>query len=147
MEYNRSEFLIETVVPEDELIISRTDLNGIITYVNETFAQISGYAVDELIGKPHNVIRHPDMPSEVFKGLWQTLKAGKKWGGFVKNMRRDTGYYWVYAEVSSVFREGELVEYKSIRTPIRYEEKLEYQKHYDDMRREAGERQRVVTYM
>ncbi len=147
MEYNRSEFLIETVVPEDELIISRTDLRGIITYVNETFAAISGYTSEELIGKPHNVIRHPDMPSEVFKGLWQTLHAGKKWGGYVKNMRSDTGFYWVYAEVSGVFKEGELVEYKSIRIPIRSEEKLEYQKRYDAMRREAGERERIVKYM
>ncbi len=147
MEYNRSEFLIETVVPEDELIISRTDLQGIITYVNETFAAISGYTSEELIGKPHNVIRHPDMPSAVFKDLWQTLQAGKKWGGYVKNMRSDTGFYWVYAEVSAVYKEGELVEYKSIRTPIRSEEKLEYQKRYDAMRREAGERERIVKYM
>ncbi len=147
MEYNRSEFLIETVVPEDELIISRTDLRGIITYVNETFAAISGYTSEELIGKPHNVIRHPDMPSAVFKDLWQTLQAGKKWGGYVKNMRSDTGFYWVYAEVSAVYKEGELVEYKSIRTPIRSEEKLEYQKRYDAMRREAGERERIVKYM
>ncbi len=147
MEYNRSEFLIETVVPEDELIISRTDLRGIITYVNETFAAISGYTSEELIGKPHNVIRHPDMPSAVFKELWQTLQAGKKWGGYVKNMRSDTGFYWVYAEVSAVYKEGELVEYKSIRTPIRSEEKLEYQKRYDAMRREAGERERIVKYM
>ncbi len=147
MEYNRSEFLIETAVPDDELIISRTDLKGIITYVNETFAEISGYTSAELVGKPHNIIRHPDMPSEVFKGLWQTLQAGKKWGGYVKNMRSDTGYYWVYAEVSGVYKAGELVEYKSIRTPIRHEEKLEYQKRYDAMRREAGERQRIVKYM
>ncbi len=147
MEYNRSEFLIETTVPEDELIISRTDLKGIITYVNETFAEISGYTSAELVGKPHNIIRHPDMPSVVFETLWQTLKAGKKWGGYVKNMRSDTGFYWVYAEISGVFKEGELVEYKSIRTPIRNEEKLEYQKRYDAMRREAGERQRIVKYM
>ncbi len=147
MEYNRSEFLIETAVPEDELIISRTDLTGVITYVNETFAQISGYTSAELVGKPHNIIRHPDMPSEVFKELWQTLQEGKKWGGFIKNMRSDTGFYWVYAEVSGVFKEGELVEYKSIRTPIRYEEKLEYQKLYDAMRLKAKERRRIVKYM
>ncbi len=147
MEYNRSEFLIETAVPDDELIISRTDLKGIITYVNETFAEISGYTSAELVGKPHNIIRHPDMPSAVFQTLWQTLKEGKKWGGYVKNMRSDTGFYWVYAEISGVFKEGELIEYKSIRTPIRNEEKLEYQKRYDAMRHEAGERQRIVKYM
>ncbi len=147
MQFNRSEFLIETEVPEDELIISRTDLSGMITYVNETFAEISGYEINDLIGKPHNIIRHPDMPSSVFKQLWETLQSGQKWGGYVKNMRSDTGFYWVYAEVSGVFKEGVLIEYKSIRTPIRCQEKLKHQKLYDEMRLKAGERRRVIDYM
>ncbi len=146
MQFNRSEFLIETEVPEDELIISRTDLSGMITYVNETFAEISGYKIDDLIGKPHNIIRHPDMPSVVFKQLWETLQSGKKWVGYVKNMRSDTGFYWVYAEVSGVFKDGALVEYKSIRTPICYQEKLKHQKLYDEMRLKAGEKCRNVEY-
>ena len=106
----------ETIVPNDELIVSRTDLNGKITYANETFAQISGYEIDELIGKPHNIVRHPDMPHSVFKTLWETIKRGEMWKGYVKNLRKDGGYYWVYAEVSRVFKNGVLVEYKSIRT-------------------------------
>ena len=78
MEFNESEFLIETIVPQNELIISRTDLKGIITYANETFAQISGYSVDELIGKPHNLVRHPDMPKRVFTDMWnKTFKQSK----------------------------------------------------------------------
>ncbi len=67
MEYNNSEFLIETEVPQGELIISRTNLKGEITYANDIFAQISGYNVEELLGKPHNIVRHPDMPKAVFK--------------------------------------------------------------------------------
>lgn len=146
MEYNEAEFMIETDVPEAELIISRTDLNGKITYANDAFAIISGYTCEELVGKPHNVVRHPDMPSAVFKELWETLRRGEQWSGVVKNMRRDKGYYWVKAIVSGVYKNGELVEYKSLRTPVSYEEKLEAQRLYDKMREEAGERRRRVIY-
>jgi aerotaxis receptor len=144
--YNESEFLVETEVPEDELIISRTDLSGKITYANETFCEISGYTQEELIGKSHNIVRHPDMPKAAFEDLWQTLKAQKQWKGIVKNMRKDKGFYWVEALVSGVYKNGELVEYKSLRTPISYETKLKYQKLYDTMRRENGEPVRKVIY-
>jgi PAS domain S-box-containing protein len=146
MEYNESEFLIETIVPEGELIISRTDLKGVITYANKTFAEISGYEVEELIGKPHNIVRHPDMPSAVFKELWETIKAKKQWTGIVKNLRKDRGFYWVHAIVSGVYKDGVLVEYKSLRTPISFEEKLEHQRLYDKMRRENGEKVRKIIY-
>ena len=146
MEYNESAFLIESEVPENELIISRTDLQGKITYANDTFAEISGYKVEDLIGKPHNIVRHPDMPSVVFKELWETLKQKKQWSGIVKNMRSDKGFYWVKAIVSGVYKNGELVEYKSLRTPITYEEKLQAQRDYDKMRLDAGERVRKVIY-
>jgi len=146
MEYNQSEFLIETEVPQEELIISRTNLKGQITYANETFAEISGYEVEELIGQPHNIVRHPDMPSSVFKELWETIQAKKQWSGVVKNMRSDKGFYWVKAIVSGVYKNGELVEFKSLRTPVSYEEKLEAQKLYDKTRAENGEKIRKVIY-
>ncbi|BFU78433.1 hypothetical protein ALC152_16480 [Arcobacter sp. 15-2] len=146
MEYNESEFLIETLVPQDELIISRTDLKGNITYANDTFAQISGYKMGELIGKPHNVVRHPDMPKCVFKEIWDTLQEKKQWKGIVKNLRKDTGYYWVHATISGVYKDNELVEYKSIRTPITYEEKLKYQKLYDEHRNRDKENIRSIIY-
>ena len=146
MEYNESEFLIETEVPEDELIISRTDLNGVITYVNETFCDISGYEMDELICKPHNIVRHPDMPAIAFKELWETLQNKKQWIGVVKNLRKDRGHYWVQAIISGVYKNGVLVEYKSLRTPISYDEKLKHQKLYDRMRKENGEKIRKVIY-
>ncbi|MFV0562601.1 PAS domain-containing protein [Malaciobacter mytili] len=147
MQYNESEFLIETIVPKDELIVSRTDLKGNITYANETFAQISGYEVEELIGKPHNIVRHPDMPKKIFKELWKTLQEGKSWSGFIKNLRKDRGYYWVYAQISAVKKDGKLVEYKSIRTPISFEDKIKYQRLYDKIKKQNNESIRVVSYI
>ena len=146
MEFNSSEFLIETIVPEEELIVSRTNLSGIITYANETFAEISGYDIEELIGKPHNWVRHPDMPKAIFKDLWESLEKKGRWSGVVKNLRKDSGYYWVYAEISGVYKDGELVEYKSIRTPISFENKSHYQKKYDEMKENEGELVRKVIY-
>lgn len=146
MEFLNSEFLIETIVPEDELIISRTDLKGIITYANDTFAAISGYSADELVGKPHSIVRHPDMPRAVFKEMWEKLSRGEQWGGVVKNLRKDRGFYWVYAVVSGVYKDDLLVEYKSIRSPVSFETKLKHQREYDIMRSRAKERVRRVVY-
>ncbi len=141
------DMFLETEVPDHELIISRTDLKGNITYVNETFAMISGYDPDELIGKPHNIVRHPDMPKSVFKELWETLNRGENWQGFVKNRREDGGYYWVHAEISGVYKDGKLIEYKSLRTPIESETKINMQNKYDAMRKEEEKNSRVVMYL
>ena len=146
MNYNMSEFLIETPVPEHELIISRTDLSGKITYANETFCEISGYEMSELLGQSHSLVRHPDMPKTVFSTLWSTILDKKQWKGIVKNLRKDGGFYWVEAIISGVYKEGKLVEYKSLRIPISTEDKLHYQKHYDKIREENGEPKRSVTY-
>ncbi|MDD2449755.1 MAG: PAS domain-containing protein [Sulfurimonas sp.] len=146
MQYNESEFLFETEVPLEEIIISRTDLKGNITYANETFCEISGYEADELIGKPHNIVRHPDMPSAIFSELWEALYNGEHWRGIIKNLRKDRGYYWVEAIVSGVFKDGVLVEYKSIRSPVSRDEKIMHQKLYDKIREENGEKVRKITY-
>jgi len=138
-------FFEETDVPEGELIISRTDFNGNITFANELFASISGYSVDELVGKPHSIVRHPDMPKSVFKDLWGTLKRGELWSGYVKNMRKDGGYYWVYAEVSAMQKDNQLVGYKSMRSPIDKETKKEYQDKYDNLRKEEEKSCRIVS--
>ena len=146
MEYNEAEFLFETIVPEDELIVSRTDLNGNITYANDAFVEISGFARDELIGKQHNIVRHPDMPTVIFSDLWETIKKEKKWNGNVKNIRKDNGYYWVNATISGVYKDGKLVEYKSIRVPISEDVKLKSQKEYDKLKVENNEKQRHIVY-
>ncbi len=146
MEYNESEFLFETEVPENELIVSRTDLNGIITYVNDTFIKISGFSESELIGKNHNIVRHPDMPKSAFIDLWDTIKKEKKWNGNIKNIRKDKGFYWVNATISGVYKDGKLVEYKSIRIPLNNQEKLESQKKYDRAKINNNEKLRHIVY-
>ncbi|MGE4381745.1 MAG: PAS domain-containing protein [Arcobacter sp.] len=146
MEFLSGNFLCETIVPKGELIVSRTDLKGNITYANETFALISGYEVDELIGRSHNIVRHPDMPKVIFKELWEDLKSKGSWSGIVKNLRKDEGFYWVFAEISGVLKDGKLVEYKSVRTPISFDEKLKYQLLYDELKKQNNEPIRKVVY-
>ncbi len=141
------DMFMETEVPENERIVSRTDFTGNITYVNETFAEISGYKPEELIGKPHNIIRHPDMPRSTFADLWETVKRGDAWEGYVKNRRKDGGYYWVFARVSTVIKNGEAIEYKSVREPVSTDKKIEMQKLYDSLRSEEEETTRVVLYV
>jgi aerotaxis receptor len=141
------DIFMETEVPEGEVIISRTNLRGVITYVNETFATISGYSPAELIGHAHNILRHPDMPKSVFKELWDTISAGNTWEGYVKNRRKDGGYYWVYASISGVYRGGELVEYKSLRSYVDPEKRREMQALYDAKRLEEGDSVRTVMYL
>ncbi len=106
---------IETPFPEGRLIVSRTDPEGIITHVNQAFVMMSGFTEDELVGTPHYILRHPDMPAVAFKGLWDTLETTPTWNGYVKNLRKDGGFYWVYATVITNIREGEVVGYSSVR--------------------------------
>ncbi len=106
---------VETPMPDGRLIVSRTDADGIITHVNTSFVEMAGYAEDELIGAPHYILRHPDMPTAAFTVLWTTLQSGRKWHGYVKNLRKDGGFYWVYASVIPNVRGGELIGYTSVR--------------------------------
>lgn len=106
---------IERPYPDGKLIVSRTDLDGILTHVNDAFVEISGYTEDELIGKPQHILRHPDMPAAAFEDLWRTVKAGNKWHGYVKNLCKDGSHYWVYATVVPNVRRGQTVGYTSVR--------------------------------
>jgi aerotaxis receptor len=106
---------LETPYPDGKLIVSTTDKNGLITHVNKSFIEMSGYTEEELINSPHSILRHPDMPSVAFKDLWDTVNQGHKWQGFVKNLRKDGGYYWVKATVIPNIRHGEVVSYTSVR--------------------------------
>ncbi len=99
----------------EELIISKTDTNGNITYANRLFMRVCNYSEDELLGKPHNMIRHPDMPKGVFHGMWESLRAGKEFFGFIKNSTADGNYYWVFANVTPDFEDGRIVGYYSVR--------------------------------
>ncbi|MCA1468631.1 PAS domain-containing protein [Bradyrhizobium sp. IC3195] len=109
---------VEYPVSDETLIVSRTDLKGKLTYFNEDFLAAAGFTSAELMGQPHNIVRHPDMPPEAFDNLWDTLKAGKPWLGAVKNRRKNGDFYWVLATASPIRENGEVKGYTSIRTKL-----------------------------
>jgi len=101
--------------PHGETMVSTTDLKGRITYCNPAFVALSGYERDELLGQPHNLIRHPDMPEEAFRDLWATVAAGRPWSGVVKNRRKDGDHYWVMANVTPLMEGDRPIGYMSVR--------------------------------
>lgn len=128
----------EYVLSDTDFLVSQTDEKGRILFANEDFCKIAGYTLDELIGQPHNIIRHPDMPKAAFKDLWDTVQKGKIWTGYVKNRTRDGGYYWVYATVfpNIACEEGKCGFMSCRRKPSR-EEIAEAESLYQTMRQEA----------
>ena len=111
----------EWYYPQNSFILSETDEHGNILYANNLFCEIAGYTQEELIGEPHNIVRHPDMPKIAFKGLWDDIQSKGFWSGYVKNLRKDGGYYWVYATVLKRIVNSK-VQYLSVRvTPPRSE--------------------------
>jgi len=105
----------EVVFPPSEQLVSITDLRGVITYVNDNFAKVAGYTPDELIGKNHNIVRHPDMPAAAFGDLWVKLKNNQAWRGMVKNKCKNGGFYWVDAYVTPLTTDGVVTGYQSVR--------------------------------
>jgi aerotaxis receptor len=101
--------------PASEMLVSATDLSGNIQYCNPAFVSVSGFSREELIGEPHNIIRHPDMPREAFADLWATVRAGRSWTALVKNRRKNGDHYWVRANVTPVMEHGKVVGYLSVR--------------------------------
>ena len=100
---------------EDDQLVSTTDLKGVITGVSPAFVNISGFSEQELIGRSHNIVRHPDMPPQAYRSLWETVKAGRTWNGRVKNRCKNGDYYWVDAHVSAITDNGHIVGYRSLR--------------------------------
>ena len=106
----------EVPFPDNEFIVSKTDLKGKITYGNALFIKLSGYTEEELLGAPHSILRHPDMPKAVFKLLWDTIQAGNEIFAYVKNLAKDGSYYWVEAQVTPSFDDnGTIIAYHSVR--------------------------------
>lgn len=106
----------ESPFRDDEMIVSKTDLKGRITYANEVFERVSGYSMKELIGQPHSIVRHPDMPRCVFKLLWDTLQVKQEIFAYVVNLAKDGSHYWVFAHVTPTFdARGNIVGYHSNR--------------------------------
>ncbi len=119
----------EIMLDDTSLLVSETDSKGNIVYANDTFLEVAQYQLDELIGKPHNIIRHPDMPRSAFKNLWKTIKNGEVWEGFVKNYTKSGNFYWVYA---TVFPYGDN-HYLSVRKMATRDEIEKYEKIYKKM--------------
>lgn len=115
MRVNQPVTNVEIPLDDHTLIVSKTDLKGQITYINRDFLDISGFSEAELIGQPHNIVRHPDMPAEAFTDMWRDLKAGRPWIGLVKNRCKNGDYYWVLANASPIRENGQVVGYISVR--------------------------------
>lgn len=92
----------EFLIPEGKIIMSETDLKGYITKVNDVFCEMSGYTEDELLGKPHSIIRHPEVPGGIFADMWKTIQSGRGWSQIVKNRRKDGKFYWLRANVGPI---------------------------------------------
>ncbi len=130
---NKVTLLDEEYLFEGRVIISQTDAKGIITFANRMFCEISGYSVDELTGKPHNIIRHPDMPKAAFEKMWETIKGGQVWNGLVKNLRKDGRYYWVDTEILPIYTNNKITGYVAARKPASKKNVQETEKLYKKM--------------
>ena len=106
----------EYVLQDDRPIVSKTDLKGKITYVNAYFIEVSGFNESELLGAPHNLVRHPDMPEAAYADLWNCIRRGEQWSAPVKNRRKNGDYYWVIANVTPIVENGKVIGYMSVRT-------------------------------
>jgi PAS domain S-box-containing protein len=129
----------EYLLHDDTMIVSKTDIKGRLTFFNDQFVTISGFTEGELMGKPHNIVRHPDMPPEAFEDLWTTLEAGKPWAGAVKNRRKNGDFYWVMASATPIWENGKVTGYMSIRTKLAQDQREEAEKVYGLIReKQAG---------
>ncbi len=124
--------------PADATLMSSTDTHSRITYANEAFIRLSGFEREELLGQPHNMVRHPDMPVEAFADMWASLKAGMSWTALVKNRRKDGDHYWVRANATPVVRKGQVVGYMSVRTKPSREEVAEAERTYKAFREQRA---------
>ena len=122
MRHNQPVTQREYEFPDDVTLMSVTDTQSYITYANEAFIEVSGFEREELMGQPHNLVRHPDMPPEAFADMWATLKSGQSWTALVKNRRKDGDHYWVRANATPIEREGQVCGYISVRTKPRRDE-------------------------
>jgi aerotaxis receptor len=125
----------EVPFPAGAVLISKTDTKGIITYCNEAFVNISGYSRGELLGKSHNIVRHPDMPPQAFKWLWDSLKSERPWRGMVKNRCKNGDHYWVRATVAPVIENGKITGYVSVRRPPTAQQVVEAETLYRQLSR------------
>lgn len=129
---------VEHALTETDSIVTKTDLQGTITYANEDFIRISGFAREELIGAPHNIVRHPDMPMELFEDLWKSMKAGRPWTGVVKNRCKNGDFYWVVANITPYYENDQLAGYMSVRSKPSQKHVAEAAEAYQKLRNDKG---------
>jgi PAS domain S-box-containing protein len=134
---------VEYPIHDDTLIVSETDTKGRLTYFNDQFVAASGFTEAELMGQPHNIVRHPDMPPEAFQNLWDTLEAGKPWAGAVKNRRKNGDFYWVLATASPIRKDGKVTGHTSIRTKLPADQRAEAEQVYALLRAKKAQGYRV----
>ena len=127
----------ETILDKNAFLVSETDAKGIIKFANEDFCKVAGYTLEELVGKPHNVVRHKDMPKKAFKSLWDTVQRGEIWTGYVKNATKDGGYYWVFATVYPFESSDGTQGYLSCRRKPTSEEVEKAQRLYDQWNKQG----------
>lgn len=132
-------------LPKDTNILSTTSPQSHITYVNPDFIKISGFTEEELLGQPHNIVRHPDMPPAAFEHMWSTLKSGRSWMGLVKNRCKNGDHYWVSAYVTPIAKNGSIVEYQSVRTKPEPEQVLAAEKLYAQLRSGKAARPKLAA--
>lgn len=126
----------ELILDDKSFLVSETDEKGIIKFANDEFCEYAEYKLDELIGKPHNLVRHSDMPKAAFKDLWQTVQSGNRWRGFVKNSTRNGNYYWVFATVFPYTSSDGSKGYISCRRKASRQEVEKYTELYSQMKGE-----------
>ena len=136
----------EVEIPDGVMLVSTTDTQGKITHCNAPFVAVSGFGYDELLGQPHNIVRHPDMPPEAFKDLWATVGRGRPWSGVVKNRCKNGDYYWVHANVTPVIRNGRNVGYISLRQKPTREQIAQAQKLYEHLGRVPAEQRKLKLH-
>lgn len=129
---NKPHPINEEYIFEKGLIISSTNLKGMITYANRKFCEISGYTKEELKDQNHNIVRHPDMPKVAFKEVWEAIQNKQEWTGIVKNLRKDGKYYWVYSHITPIINNGEVTGYTAARRPASSTEVEEIMPIYQD---------------
>ena len=145
MRLNTPVTAVEYPFPRGQTLVSTTDLKGRILYCNPAFVEVSGYAREELLGQPHNMIRHPDMPEEAFRDMWETIARGLPWSALVKNRRKDGSYYWVMANVTPLMEGDAPAGYMSVRTEPARDAVLAAEQLYATMRAEKAAGRLVHT--
>ena len=136
---------VEHLLGDDTLIVSKTDPKGKLVYFNKDFVDASGFTEAELMGQPHNIVRHPDMPPAAFDDLWTTIKAGMPWSGAVKNRRKNGDFYWVRATATPIWENGQIAGYMSVRTKLPAEQRAEAEHVYALIRAEKAQKYTVTA--